>query len=279
MIDEARLTELEDAVRHVRGPVQPFPSGPCSRTDTLVAALAGEAAQRATADLLALSVVPDLVAEVRRQRALLADARKLLEPVEWLAGQTPCSRATRTGGCPVHGRQLAQYAVAGYLLAAAARFVPNAGEPDAWKPAHMPAIGGGGCDPACAAQPPHVIAPLTDEQALAQMALLREKGRITLTEYQRTGVPPSPKKGWKHLFKRGETLHIDIDPVTPACGVGPLDLSSPRSKLKTIHDLHAKTCEDAECLVCGVLSCPMGEPMHFAHDGCPACLESNDEST
>ena len=139
-----------------------------------------------------------------------------------------------------------------------------------WEVSHMPAIGGGGCDPACAAQPPHVIAPLTDEQALARLDQLREKS------------PASPKEGWKHQFKRGDNIHIDFAPGTPACGVGPLDLSSPRSKLKTIHDLHAKTCEDAECLVCGVLSCPMGEPMHFAHDGCPACAieeEPREEDT
>lgn len=30
---------------------------------------------------------------------------------------------------------------------------------------------------------------------------------------------------------------------------------------------------DGECLTCGVLFCPYSEPLHFHHDGCPACSE------
>jgi hypothetical protein len=30
-------------------------------------------------------------------------------------------------------------------------------------------------------------------------------------------------------------------------------------------------CPDAECHDCGALMCPHGEPLHFHHDGCPAC--------
>lgn len=30
-------------------------------------------------------------------------------------------------------------------------------------------------------------------------------------------------------------------------------------------------CDDWECLTCGVLFCPYSEPLHFHHDGCPAC--------
>lgn len=30
-------------------------------------------------------------------------------------------------------------------------------------------------------------------------------------------------------------------------------------------------CDNWECLSCGVLFCPYGEPLHFHHDGCPAC--------
>jgi len=26
-----------------------------------------------------------------------------------------------------------------------------------------------------------------------------------------------------------------------------------------------------ECIVCGSIVCPHGEPLHFHHDGCPAC--------
>lgn len=30
-------------------------------------------------------------------------------------------------------------------------------------------------------------------------------------------------------------------------------------------------CTECECIVCGALVCPRGEPLHFHHDGCPAC--------
>lgn len=32
-------------------------------------------------------------------------------------------------------------------------------------------------------------------------------------------------------------------------------------------------CPDAECVVCGEIMCPHGEPLHFHHDGCPACAQ------
>lgn len=33
-------------------------------------------------------------------------------------------------------------------------------------------------------------------------------------------------------------------------------------------------CSDMECMVCGEIICPQGEPLHFHHDGCPACTEA-----
>jgi hypothetical protein len=30
-------------------------------------------------------------------------------------------------------------------------------------------------------------------------------------------------------------------------------------------------CTDPECIVCGAIVCPHQEPLHFHHDGCPAC--------
>lgn len=30
-------------------------------------------------------------------------------------------------------------------------------------------------------------------------------------------------------------------------------------------------CEDPECMDCGRAVCPHAEPLHFHHDGCPAC--------
>lgn len=32
-----------------------------------------------------------------------------------------------------------------------------------------------------------------------------------------------------------------------------------------------KTCPVDECMICGVRECPYNEPLHFHHDGCPAC--------
>lgn len=28
---------------------------------------------------------------------------------------------------------------------------------------------------------------------------------------------------------------------------------------------------DGECIICGSIICPHGEPLHYHHDGCPAC--------
>jgi hypothetical protein len=33
-------------------------------------------------------------------------------------------------------------------------------------------------------------------------------------------------------------------------------------------------CPDAECPECGRVICPLGDPMHFHHDGCPAEAEA-----
>jgi hypothetical protein len=33
----------------------------------------------------------------------------------------------------------------------------------------------------------------------------------------------------------------------------------------------ATTCPIVECDLCGVRDCPHDEPLHYHHDGCPAC--------
>jgi hypothetical protein len=30
-----------------------------------------------------------------------------------------------------------------------------------------------------------------------------------------------------------------------------------------------------ECMACGERNCPHGEPLHYHHDGCPACWFAN----
>lgn len=35
-------------------------------------------------------------------------------------------------------------------------------------------------------------------------------------------------------------------------------------------------CPANECMICAVIDCPHGEPLHFHHDGCPACVFDDD---
>jgi len=30
-----------------------------------------------------------------------------------------------------------------------------------------------------------------------------------------------------------------------------------------------------ECIICGFRDCPHGEPLHYHHDGCPACINDD----
>lgn len=40
---------------------------------------------------------------------------------------------------------------------------------------------------------------------------------------------------------------------------------------------HPKTedCDIDECSICAERDCPFGEPLHYHHDGCPACYEES----
>jgi hypothetical protein len=46
---------------------------------------------------------------------------------------------------------------------------------------------------------------------------------------------------------------------------------------KDMYDNHGhyntKNCKVDECPVCAMIDCPHGEPMHYHHDGCPACYD------
>lgn len=46
---------------------------------------------------------------------------------------------------------------------------------------------------------------------------------------------------------------------------------------ENILDLILAQCPDAECYECGRIICPYKEPLHFHHDGCPACAEPDKE--
>lgn len=39
---------------------------------------------------------------------------------------------------------------------------------------------------------------------------------------------------------------------------------------------NTQTCPDPECYACGERDCPFGEPLHYHHDGCPACTNPSD---
>lgn len=36
-------------------------------------------------------------------------------------------------------------------------------------------------------------------------------------------------------------------------------------------------CPDPECAICALVVCPLGEPLHFHHDGCPACSQEESD--
>ena len=33
-------------------------------------------------------------------------------------------------------------------------------------------------------------------------------------------------------------------------------------------------CRIDECFICGIRDCPSNEPLHYHHDGCPACYKT-----
>jgi hypothetical protein len=41
-------------------------------------------------------------------------------------------------------------------------------------------------------------------------------------------------------------------------------------RIRADHSL-VDECKEPECIVCGSIICPHGEPLHFHHDGCPVC--------
>lgn len=40
--------------------------------------------------------------------------------------------------------------------------------------------------------------------------------------------------------------------------------------IRQFHEL--AECDDPECMICAIAYCPHYEPLHFHHDGCPACV-------
>lgn len=50
-----------------------------------------------------------------------------------------------------------------------------------------------------------------------------------------------------------------------------IELAVESKQPSAVIDALLALCETGECAVCGSIICPHGEPLHFHHDGCPAC--------
>lgn len=47
---------------------------------------------------------------------------------------------------------------------------------------------------------------------------------------------------------------------------------------RNLTDALLNECKDYECIACAEIVCPYGDPLHFHHDGCPACSLYGDKS-
>jgi hypothetical protein len=50
------------------------------------------------------------------------------------------------------------------------------------------------------------------------------------------------------------------------------------NRMRVIADALLNHCdkEGGECRVCSVICCPLKDPLHFHHDGCPSCCQAED---
>lgn len=65
-----------------------------------------------------------------------------------------------------------------------------------------------------------------------------------------------------------------IDPMRFDIGVHFEQLLQTGKRKQLCRDALLENCEDMECMICATAICPHGEPLHFHHDGCPACSTS-----
>jgi hypothetical protein len=57
----------------------------------------------------------------------------------------------------------------------------------------------------------------------------------------------------------------------------PASLPPEEGFLRAVQHPSVEQCPTPECTVCGERDCPHGEPLHYHHDGCPACETENRE--
>lgn len=83
---------------------------------------------------------------------------------------------------------------------------------------------------------------------------------------------PSDRASWLSV---GTEVVAEVDAKDAA-------IAALKAKLSELDIAHRggnlSDCPVHECDMCGILDCPRSEPLHYHHDGCPACdMEDHDE--
>jgi len=125
-------------------------------------------------------------------------------------------------------------------------------------------------------------------------ALLREPPETVPLDVPAAGWTGDAHVLWNYLLDLGCTAaEADalvsvalktLRPKEPARGAVPMPAAAPsdaETKLRALrgvcHECRRVDADDfrtpalAECIRCGELDCPHNEPLHYHHDGCPAC--------
>lgn len=74
-------------------------------------------------------------------------------------------------------------------------------------------------------------------------------------------------------FEAAKHLHAQCDALAARLK----EASDEIQRLSDIVDKLLNHCPNGECMECGMIVCPHGEPLHLHHDGCPACAQSDQE--
>ncbi len=98
--------------------------------------------------------------------------------------------------------------------------------------------------------------------------------------------PPSNALGSPRI---DDTPKTRPSPPPPSGDAVFADLAEDAARVENLPDAETATYPDncthdsgsaraGECLECGARDCPEGEPLHYHHDGCPACIHAADEA-
>lgn len=91
-----------------------------------------------------------------------------------------------------------------------------------------------------------------------------------------TAAPTLPDiREWRNGFSPGSFARQALDRLLEATDddlIDELHLATDRlNALAEAHRPGAARCGDPECSACAILDCPSVDPLHYHHDGCPAC--------